>query len=171
MINADQYWSMSDQICGIVTNADQFWINNRILIRHWSVLIDIDHWNSTSWLNHDRSYQEYSWNSVKVLCELNFPTCFKRLCTGNPGRRESSPFHFFQIFHEIRWFTLLMKGLRVNNHILWKFGGNETGCFHICLDFPHTASLLFHVIWWFSFVNYCQMTWNQWECLQKNGPN
>ena len=21
-----------------------------------------------------------------------------------------------------------------------KFGGNETGCFHICLDFPYTAS-------------------------------
>ncbi len=34
-IGIDHYWAT-------------FWINNRILIRHWSVLIDIDHWNSMS---------------------------------------------------------------------------------------------------------------------------
>ncbi len=43
-INIDQYFS-------ILLNADYwatFWINNRILIRHWSVLNGIDHWYSMS---------------------------------------------------------------------------------------------------------------------------
>ena len=29
-------------------NCDPFWINNRILIRHWSVSVGIDHWSSMS---------------------------------------------------------------------------------------------------------------------------
>ena len=45
-----------ENYCSILINIDQYWyllinivINTLNLIRYWSILIDIDHWNSMSW--------------------------------------------------------------------------------------------------------------------------
>ncbi len=105
MINADQYWSMPDQISGIDTNSrladlkKEAYINNRILIRHWSVLIGIDHWYSMScYVMQQRpdipprshEIRQYTWGTVGYIMQPrgDIP-CWLRHCFTIPWGGDS----------------------------------------------------------------------------------